>query len=364
MNVPWVESPFFRRELNRRPHLTDQERELATRYHEQGYIALEQAVPHELCDRVRAEVEPLFEDPMAVKERRVQDVWRTGCETVRELAILPSIQKLLGTLYGRRPIPFQTLDFKWGTEQRGHSDSVHFSCMPARYMCGVWVAIEDVDDGNGPLFYYPGSHRLPELNGYDLGATVDDYFYPVYEDLQHELMDELGLKPMEFHARKGDVLIWSSNIIHGGRPVQRTGSTRWSQVTHFFFEDCIYYQPHSSELPTGELRMLDVVDLNTLERVEPSYNGKKVWVQPLGNSRSRLSMSPIPPEPADAPSDPVPSPIRASEPDMAQALSGSRQSAAPPLRHFTPDAGLQRLRQYPAGRSLLRAAHRVRDRFS
>lgn len=105
MNVPWVESPFFRRELARRPTLTDPERELATRYHEQGYIALEQAVPHELCDRVRAEVEPLFEDATAVKERRVQDVWRSGHETVRELAVLPSIQKLpvLSTAGDRSP---------------------------------------------------------------------------------------------------------------------------------------------------------------------------------------------------------------------------------------------------------------------
>lgn len=221
-----------------------------------------------------------------------------------------------------------------------------------------------MDDGNGPLFYYPGSHRLPELNGYDLGATVDDYFYPVYEDLQHELMDELGLKPTEFHARKGDALIWSSNIIHGGRPVLRTGSTRWSQVTHFFFEDCIYYQPHSSEIPTGELRMLDVVDLNTLERVEPSYNGKKVWVQPLGNTRSRLSMSPLPPEPADAPDDPMPAPIGAAEPDTTQAASDSQPAATVPIRPPATDARLVRLRQHPAGRALLHAAHRVRDRLS
>ena len=28
-------------------------------------------------------------------------------------------------------------------------------------MCGVWVALEDMDMDNGPLVYYPGSHKLP-----------------------------------------------------------------------------------------------------------------------------------------------------------------------------------------------------------
>lgn len=28
-------------------------------------------------------------------------------------------------------------------------------------MCGVWVALEDVGPDQGPLVYYPGSHRWP-----------------------------------------------------------------------------------------------------------------------------------------------------------------------------------------------------------
>ena len=33
--------------------------------------------------------------------------------------------------------------------------------MPEGFMCGVWVALEDMDMDNGPLVYYPGSHQLP-----------------------------------------------------------------------------------------------------------------------------------------------------------------------------------------------------------
>jgi ectoine hydroxylase-related dioxygenase (phytanoyl-CoA dioxygenase family) len=30
-------------------------------------------------------------------------------------------------------------------------------------MCGVWVALEDMSEGAGPLEYYPGSHKWPIL---------------------------------------------------------------------------------------------------------------------------------------------------------------------------------------------------------
>ena len=45
--------------------------------------------------------------------------------------------------------------------QHFHTDSVHFSSCPERFMAGVWVALEDIDSDNGPLILYPGSHALP-----------------------------------------------------------------------------------------------------------------------------------------------------------------------------------------------------------
>ena len=53
------------------------------------------------------------------------------------------ILSLFSTLYGRRAWPFQTLNFPVGTQQHYHSDSVHFSSVPERFMCGVWVDLED-----------------------------------------------------------------------------------------------------------------------------------------------------------------------------------------------------------------------------
>jgi len=290
---PWVESPFFDAELGRRPELGEEHRRLARDYHANGYLALRGAIPHRLCDRIVEETGPLLDQPLAVEQRRVQDAWRS-CSAVRELATLPAVTEVLRVLYERRPIPFQTLNFRYGTEQRAHADSLHFSCLPARFMCGVWVALEDVDAGDGPLFYHPGSHRLTELTAYDLGQTVEAVHYDVYEEFQARLMEQLQIEAVEFHASKGDALIWSSNIAHGGRPITRPGSTRNSQVTHYYFADCVYYTPVWSDMPTGELLLRDITDIATLQRVEHSYNGEPVFHTLLPSGRSRISRTPDP----------------------------------------------------------------------
>ena len=99
-------------------------------------------------------------------KNRVQDGWKIS-DNVKKVATAPKVLSLLADFYGRKPLPFQTLNFPVGTQQRVHSDTVHFHSDPAGYMCGVWVALEDMDMDNGPLVYYPGSQKLPAI-------TIDD----------------------------------------------------------------------------------------------------------------------------------------------------------------------------------------------
>jgi ectoine hydroxylase-related dioxygenase (phytanoyl-CoA dioxygenase family) len=179
-------------------------------------------------------------------------------------------------LYGRAAIPFQTLHFCVGSQQRAHSDAIHFSSLPARFMCGVWVALEDVTLENGPLFYYPGSHKMPEYNfshiKNDAGrSSYADYLQ--YEDFIQELINVNEYKQEILIAKKGDALLWSSNILHGGMPVLKDGSSRWSQVTHYFFDVCYYYTPMLSNMVTNELFLrTQVKNIKTNETVASSYN--------------------------------------------------------------------------------------------
>jgi hypothetical protein len=167
------------------------------------------------------------------------DAWRIS-ENVKTLATSPRIMALLRELYGRRPRPFQTLNFRLGTQQPVHSDAVHFNSKPAGYMCGVWVALEDIDMDSGPVVYYPGSHRLPEVRMEDVGEHADELRY---SDYVVDLIEREGLEPRHATIRKGEVFLWASNLLHGGSARRDPARTRHSQVTHFFFEGCEYYSP-------------------------------------------------------------------------------------------------------------------------
>jgi len=282
-NFPWVESPFFDKILKTKT-LNPEQKKIAEDYHENGFVALSDFIPLELIDRVRKDAEEKgFNKDFPIKtyrdEQRVQDFWKAS-KACREVASYQPILDVLSMLYGRESFPFQTLNFIVGSQQRAHSDTIHFSSLPAKFMCGVWVALEDVTEENGPLFYYPGSHRLPEYNFSQIkeSAKSSSYGdYPEYEDFIEAIVEVSSLEKKIFYAKKGDALIWSSNILHGGSPVLRPNSTRWSQVTHYFFKDCYYYTPMLSNMVTDELNLRNnLVNIATGEKVTPNYNGQKL----------------------------------------------------------------------------------------
>jgi len=194
---------------------------------------------------------------------RAQDEWKK-MPAVKELACNEFILNKLEELYGRKPIPFQTLNFPIGTVQKTHSDTIHFHSFPQRWMCGVWVALEDIGEVNGPLHYYPGSHKLPVLTMEDVGAIFPFEFneikrtraqkmYQKYESAIQELVAISGFKKETLCIEKGDLLIWSANLLHGGEPILEPGSTRFSQVTHYYFEGCRYYTPLESDFNQSDI---------------------------------------------------------------------------------------------------------------
>lgn len=227
-----------------------------------GYVVFDPGIEESTIDGAIAEIEPLFRPEGAGSralrrakralrgrhtaishrdERRVQDAWVVS-ESVRAIAFAPGVLDVLEHSCGRRPKPFQTLNFRCGSEQRPHSDAMHFNSEPSGFMCGVWVALEDIGTDQGPLVYYPGSHRLDEYTMAEVRGSHDDY-----EEFVAALIEREGLEPGHATLRKGEALIWSSNLIHGGAPQRDPGLTRWSQVSHYLFEGCRYWKPLDTE---------------------------------------------------------------------------------------------------------------------
>ena len=275
-NVPWIDSPFFEEELASRPG----DRPSSVRWRSTTTATATSVIPNALefrphRPRSRRASTTSSRTSRPRQDRRFTDAWEFN-GPAREIAVGIKVLDTLEFLYGRAPIPFQTLSFQRGTEQRGHADAIHFNSLPARFMCAVWVALEDIGPESGALFYHPGSHVLPEANPYTIGCTVDSFDYAAYEDYQAALMKTLGIEAQPFHAKKGDALLWSSNVVHGGSPILDPSSTRRSQVTHYFFEQCVYYTPMFSDVAAGEYYVRSyMIDIRTAAApVTPTTAGR------------------------------------------------------------------------------------------
>jgi hypothetical protein len=229
----------FARKLPSEPPLTTQEE--YRQFHQDGYLLLDLELPPDVLDAASARVAQLCQDG-----RGVLDAWQSSPE-IKAVALAPRTLATLHDLYSREPLPFRTCNSAVGTEQPTHSDTIYFNTIPPGYMCAVWVPLEDVDLMNGPLVFYPGSHKLPP---YDLGslgliAHVDHRSY--YDRYIAGQIECANLKPRYATLRKGQALILAANLLHGGLPPKDRTRSRLSQETHYFFEKCRYYTPLFSE---------------------------------------------------------------------------------------------------------------------
>lgn len=290
INWPWIDSPFFE-ELLEKSNLNAETKDLVKQFAEFGYLILDTELDDfdRLAERIITALAPVYAEQGKVKDawifnERIQDAW-TFNKDVQTIATAPKILSLLKILYQREPIPFQTLNFPKGTEQTTHSDAIHFHSVPARFMCGVWVALEDVDANNGPLHYYPQSHKLPIFSLNDLGIRgshqKDTYeFYPVYEKFLQDLIEQKQLKKVDLSLKKGQALIWAANLLHGGSPILDPQRTRHSQVTHYYFSECMYYTPLLSDPFLHRLHSKQIRNIITGEVVPQFYNGQEIQVEP------------------------------------------------------------------------------------
>lgn len=246
--------------------------EQVARFEHAGLIVIDVPGLPELAGAVRREMEPVLRDPShdwsdrseggllfvpsgssetGYHWARIANAW-VFSEPVRNLALHPKILSTIEELHGAKAVPYQTLNFPVGTQQAVHFDSMHFESDPPARMCGVWVALEDMDMDNGPLVYYPGSHKLAspdaqaieELTGTSLdrrGSFSTHQEYAAWRGAQYveacqRLITRHDLQPRYATVNRGQAVVWAANLLHGGSAVKDPSRTRHSQVSHYFFE--------------------------------------------------------------------------------------------------------------------------------
>lgn len=281
-NLPWTESPFFEAELSKST-LSEADKAFVKGFADNGYAIIDPGIDDKTIDAIVEQLAPRFAK-ITNGDYRMQDAWKFS-EEVRKVATSEAVLNKLRLLYQRESFPFQTLNFPVGTQQSTHSDMIHFNSIPHRFMCGVWVAFEDIDETNGPLHYYPGSHKLPFYDMIDVGVKASESvemkkafmaYAENYVSFIQDMIDALGLKKETLKIKKGQAMIWSANLLHGGEKILREGATRHSQVTHYYFENCMYYVPRLSDIAINKLYLNDLTNIITGEKVKNTYFGKEV----------------------------------------------------------------------------------------
>ena len=249
---PWLDQPDALERLEAHPEFDSFSpalQESMRGFVRDGYLVLPGFYSAKEVEQLDTEIEQLLSDGTVVFNftgRKIMDAHTSSALIDRQYYRNAELIQLLEFLMGRPVVPFQSINFRTGSEQRAHSDSIHMMTQPEGYLIAAWTALEATGPDNGALFYYPGSHRLPILTceDYDAGHTryrLGERSYQKYEEAIEALIEREGLEKRVFHAQPGDVFIWHANLLHGGSPIGRPGSSRRSMVAHYFCEGVICY---------------------------------------------------------------------------------------------------------------------------
>ncbi len=266
----WLDAPDAELRIDARLRaglITADEAEQCRKFTRDGYIIVEKLFDDAFLDRLwdaflrdiqagRVPLEPEKPGEDRSEWGRVLNIHNYVPE-MKELLFHERLKQRVSLLVGREAIPFQTIPAFRGSEQLPHSDAIHMTTYPLGFLSAAWVAFEDIHPDSGPLVYYPGSHRLPYFLSKEVGIGPSEFkeqgrnpYTNRYEPFIQRKVEELGLKPAYFTPKKGDVLIWHHNLLHGGSPRRVRSHTRKSVVCHFYASNVICYHDLSGD-PAG-----------------------------------------------------------------------------------------------------------------
>ena len=129
------------------------------------------------------------------------------------------------------------------TERDWHQDEYLNPPSVVGWYVAVWMALDDIHPDSGPFEYVPGSHKWEVVRR----NKVFRYLTPreVFADswpkaserflsrLFNEQVEKHQLTPQKFIAKKGDVLIWHSRLMHRGTKPIDSNRLRKSLITHY-----------------------------------------------------------------------------------------------------------------------------------
>ena len=251
ISIPWFESLLAKKILKSKKNISSNYKKKAKFFIDNGYVIIKNVINDKFINLLNHDFKKIINSNEYKKNPkyyhynsspRVIEGWKQS-NYIKKLCFQKEVVSFLKFVYGRKPVPVSTINFLKGTEQPLHSDYIHFGSLPELYLAGAWYALEKVDETNGPLIISPKSHKIGSIDFTDLNLKIPGSTkelknnYTVYERYLEEIVKEKKLKKKQIHLNKGDVLIWSANLLHGGSKIKNQHKTRMSQVIHYHFEN-------------------------------------------------------------------------------------------------------------------------------
>ena len=274
LNVPFVESPIFKELiLSRKKNKLSS---LAKSFNKNGYVVIDlnlskNYLNHVIKDILRLEIKSDTKKNPEIyhynESPRIVEGYKKS-KFIKGLCLNKKIISLLNYFYEKKPVPINSINFIKGTNQPLHSDYIHFSSNPHKYLAAAWIALEKTDARNGALIVVPGSHKM-ELVDYSLfnlptPTTINELsnYYSIYEKYVKKVIKINKLRTKTVCMQAGQALIWAANLLHGGKKIMDKKKTRLSQVIHYHFENCkFFYNPGFSNPMEGKFSYRNIKSL-------------------------------------------------------------------------------------------------------
>lgn len=248
-HVAWFDSPHAGEHiasLLAQGHVSEAEAERLRFFVANGYLVFEDMIDTDLVDKVNADID----DAVAKGHQNYQygssqriELLQLSYENVRKLWLDRRHLRIVDLIFGAQARPCQTLTYVFGSQQDEHQDTIHLTSFPAGYMCGTWIALQDIVPDSGELIVYPGSHRENRIRMRDVGCEKVNGDWSEFGRTVGAEWSKMAerYEPLVYRPKKGTVLIWHENLLHAGSVRKDTSLERRSIVLHSFADGAVVY---------------------------------------------------------------------------------------------------------------------------
>ncbi len=141
------------------------------------------------------------------------------------------VQEVMKALFNEPGRIIHTMFFDGNQRTTAHRDSHFIDAEKLGEMIGVWVAAEDIHEGAGRFYVCPGSHHIE--TPVDLNLDAMDPNTEGYKESMGRFVRGGGAAFIAPALKQGDVLLWSSLVIHGSLETTDPRHSRKSFTAHY-----------------------------------------------------------------------------------------------------------------------------------